>query len=182
MYIFVSPTWHRLSLFAYSICFNWNFFFTIEIKNSFELPSIISNVTVVLLKRGFHLSHPTAPGNTEEENRSIVASKTWVRTLDPDLKNLDPEKTGSWKTWNVKNLDQEKPGPWKNWTRKNLDPEKTWIIKNLDQKKSEPWKIWTKKNLDPEKTELWPADAKIAGWKKMIRRPHSLISITLEIC
>ena len=33
--------------------------------------------------------------------RGRATSKTWTRTLDPDLK----------KTWTLKNLDSEKPGP-----------------------------------------------------------------------
>ena len=49
----------------------------------------------------------------------MTTSKIWTRTLD-----LDPEKSGPWKTWIQKNLDPEKPGPWKIWTLKNLDPEK----------------------------------------------------------
>ena len=41
----------------------------------------------------------------------------------------------SW-TQNLKNLDSEKPGPWKTWAQKNLDPEKF-----------ELWKSWTMKNI-----------------------------------
>ena len=69
----------------------------------------------------------------------------WTRIL----KNLDPEKPGSWKTWNLKNLDPEKPGSWKTWTLKNMDPE------NLDYEKSGPRKTWRLKNVNPEIHESW---------------------------
>ena len=47
----------------------------------------------------------------------LATSKTWTRTL----KNLGPEKPGSWKTWTLKNLDSEKPGPRKAWILKNME-------------------------------------------------------------
>ena len=50
----------------------------------------------------------------------MATSKSWTQ----NLKNLDPEKPGLWKTWAQKNLDPEKPGPWKIWTLKILDYEK----------------------------------------------------------
>ena len=34
----------------------------------------------------------------------------WTLDLDPDPENLEPEKTGPWKTWTLKNLDLEKRG------------------------------------------------------------------------
>ena len=35
----------------------------------------------------------------------VATSKTWTRTLTRTLKNLDPEKPGSWKSWTLKNLE-----------------------------------------------------------------------------
>ena len=47
---------------------------------------------------------------------------SWNQDLDPE--NLDSEKPGPWKTWNLKNLEPEKPGPWNTWNLKNLNLEK----------------------------------------------------------
>ena len=46
-----------------------------------------------------------------------------------------------------------------------------WILENLDTGQ-----------LDPGKTEPLNADAKFAGYRKKIRRPHSMILLKLEIC
>ena len=32
-------------------------------------------------------------------DQKTATSKTWTWTLDPGLKNLDPEEPGPWKTW-----------------------------------------------------------------------------------
>ena len=64
----------------------------------------------------------------------MTTSKTWTRTLDPDL-----EKPGRWKTWTLKNLDAEKPGPWNTWTLKNLGSEKPGPYD-----KHESWETWNK--------------------------------------
>ena len=50
-------------------------------------------------------------------------------------------------------LDPEKPGP-----------RKAWTLKILDHEKPGPWKTW-----------------ETAGMQKKIRRPHSIILLTLEI-
>ena len=46
-----------------------------------------------------------------------------------------------------------------------------WILENLDTGQ-----------LDPVKTGPLNADAKLAGCRKKIRRPHSMILLRLEIC
>ena len=77
-----------------------------------------------------------------------ATSKTWpgpwTLTLDPDpgprprtqiwTQDVDPEKPGPWKTWNLKKPGLCKPGPWKTWTQKNL-ALKHWTLENLDHKK-----------------------------------------------
>ena len=37
-----------------------------------------------------------------------ATSKTWTRALDPDPKNLEPEKPGPYKTWTLKSMNPEK--------------------------------------------------------------------------
>ena len=51
------------------------------------------------------LRHECSPVNLLHIFRAT--SKTWTQTL----KNLDPEKPGTRKSWTQKNLDPEKPGP-----------------------------------------------------------------------
>ena len=59
---------------------------------------------------------------------------------------------------------------------------KTWIRTTDLYPAPRPWKTWTQKNRDPEKIGPWNADVKIAGCKKTIRGPHSMILWKLEIC
>ena len=55
-----------------------------------------------------------------------ATSKTWTQTLDPGTK--------PWKTWTLKNLDPEKPGHWKTFDLerhgKRLDMEK-WLEEHI---------------------------------------------------
>ena len=74
--------------------------------------------------------------------------RPWTRTL----KNLDPEKSGPWKSLT-----------WKTMTQKKLDPEKS------GPEKPGPWKIWILKNLGYEKRR------KQLDAEKQIRRPHGII-------
>lgn len=49
------------------ICFNWEFFFKIEIEKLLRLPYIKFNGTIILLKCGFHLSPHAAAGSTKKQ-------------------------------------------------------------------------------------------------------------------
>ena len=110
------PIWGELNLYAHSlshlfknsqrqekrsICFK-NFFRKCECIRSCYL-SIFSN----LLKKSFRKT----------------TSKTWTRTLDLDSekpglkKKMDLGKPWPRKTWTLKNLDPKKPGSWKTWNK-----------------------------------------------------------------
>ena len=69
---------------------------------------IASIIVVEICTRGLHNIFRII-----ERWQEMATSKTWTRTLDPDpgpgpwtrtLKNLDPEKPGSWRTWTLKNM------------------------------------------------------------------------------
>ena len=68
-------------------------------------------------------------------------------------------KSGPGSPTRTLDLDLGKPGPRKSWTLKNLDSEKL-----------APWNIWSLKCR-------WNT----VGCRKMIRRPLSIISMSLEI-
>ena len=56
----------RISLFVFSVCFNWETILTKEIKD--PLGCHISNKrTFISIKRDFHLSPHAAPGNIDEK-------------------------------------------------------------------------------------------------------------------
>ena len=57
---------HHVSLFAFTICFNWTFFFMIEIEISYRLLYIKLNVTIISLKCDFLHA---ALGNTDFTNQ-----------------------------------------------------------------------------------------------------------------
>ena len=61
------PFPHRLSLYVFSICFNWEICFTIEIEKFVRLPCIKLNAATISIKSGFHLRLPVASRMAEEE-------------------------------------------------------------------------------------------------------------------
>ena len=84
---------------------------------SFSITFIINDVILLFLLLTLHILHAFFPVYI------LLTFIGYFYNLDPDSKNLDPEKPGPWNTWTLKNLDLEKHG-------ERLDMEK-WLEEHI---------------------------------------------------